>query len=377
MAETRYPSVYIDRLGRQLILWAKYGISDARAMKLLRLWLGYDLVHLMDKKGRFTFHSFNQIRQMLGYPSLASMLDDIRKSRSFVLLSSDVDVSLLKDHNIFTRTRPHRELENGLTMFYSPLWRNREESDGEALPGSIPESRKSSRKCDGIYSNTLDSTPTGSTAEAVAAGMTAADEQANEGLTVDQIVMLEEQRMSQHIHHAKLYFRGLVNSRDNMQREPIEWVRKFLQQPVSHKRGELKGYGLSLEEANEVLELLIDSELAPHFARDRQFMSPSKLARPETRIYQVTNYIKRYSQDMIKRAVKRWKTRSVERKKEQERRAEELEKLNRPLSPHEWQDREGIRWMEDSRGNMMRVPDQAPPRPSADAMWNYLDKKWQ
>lgn len=376
MAETRYPSVYIDRLGRQLTLWTKYGISDARALKLLRLWLGYDLVHLMDKKGRYTFHSFNAIRQVLGYPNLSTMLDDIRKSHSFVLLSCDVDPETLKEHNVYTQLRPTRELTDGLTMFYSPLWHEREEDDGEALPGSIPLGQKNSQNLDRLYSNTLDSKPTGSTAEAVAAGKAAAADEGYATLTIEQVATLEEQRLTQHIRDAKLYFRGLVGNKDDFQREPIDWLMKLLQQPLHPTPGRPKGYGLTTEEACEALEVLIDTELAPHFARDRQFMSPSRQAKPETRIYQVTNYVKRFSKDMVERAMKRWKKRAAERQRDQARRQEELVRLNRPLSPYEWQDAAGLRWMEDSRGNVMQVPAEAPPRPGESAMWNYVDQGW-
>lgn len=377
MAETRYPSVYIDRLGRQLTLWEKYGLSATHSMRLLRLWLGYKLTNLMDTKGRYTFHSFNQLRQIVGYRSIQEMIADIKISKSFVLLSCDIDTTLLKDHTIFTPCRPEREYQNHVTAFFSPYWHKWEKTDGNVLPGSIDECCKCNCKCNDIDNNTLDNkTLSGGTAEAEAAGLPAAMELAEEALTIEQVEAIEQLELKQQIREVKLYFRKLASNEDKRQHEPIEWLMMRLTQPVNPPPGKMKGYGLSHDEASQALEVLIDSELAQHFARDKNFMAPDRIAKPENRIYQVTNYIKKYSGPMLKNAVKRWKKRAAERQREQERRAEELEKLNRPLSPHEWQDREGIRWMEDSRGNVMRVPDQAPPRPSADAMWNYLDGKW-
>lgn len=377
MAETRYPSVYIDRLGRQLILWARYGISDARAMKLLRLWLGYDLVHLMDTKGRFTFHNFNAIRQLLGYPNLSTMLEDIRKSRSFVLLSADVDPETLKEHNIYTQIRPIREFSDRLTMFYSPLWHEWEIMDGEPLPGSIVGSQKNSQNLDRLYNNTLDNkTLSGGTAEAEAADEAAAVEPAVESLSVEQVEAIELQEMKKLIREVKLYFRSLVSNEDKRQHEPIEWLMMRLTQPLNPPPGKMKGYGLTHEEACQALEVLIDTELAPHFARDKYFMAPDRVAKPEKRIYQVTNFVKKYSGQMVKNAVMRWKKRAAERQRDQARRKEEQVKQNRPISPYEWQDTEGHRWMEDSRGNVMQVPPEAPPRPSESAMWNYVAQGW-
>lgn len=372
---TRYPSVYIDRLGRQLALWEQYGISDSRALKLLHLWIGYKMTRFMDSQGRYTFHSFNQLRQQLGYKTVPQMLDDIRRSRSFVLLSCDIAPSLLKDQPFFAHCRPEREYQDRLTAFFSPVWHELGESDGKPLEGSLADCRIWSRKCDGIDNNAFDNkTLTGSTADAVEAGLTASVRR--ESLSLEEVEALERQEVMEAISHARTYFHGLIRNTDARQREPIEFIIWKLRQPKDAPRGKVKGYGLTLEEAYEVLEIMIDKELAPHFARDKSFNSPSKVVKPENRIYQVTAYVKKYSSDMMVRAFKKWSKRLADRSREASRREAEKVRLNRPLSPHEWQDDYGIRWMEDNRGNLITIPSDAPPRPSAESVWNFISSQW-
>lgn len=372
---TRYPSVYIDRLGRQLALWVQYGITDSRSLKLLHLWIGYKMTRFMDSQGRYTFHSFNQLRQQLGYKTVQQMLDDLARSRSFVLLSCDINASLLKDLSLFAPSRPEREYPNRITAFFSPLWHEWTQTDGEPLDGSMADCRIWSRKCDGIDNNTLDNnTLTGSTAAAVEAGI--ATSVNREALSLEEVEALEREEVLQAISQAKAYFHGLVRNQDARQREPIEFITWKLQQPLNAPRGKVKGYGLTAEEAYEVLEIMIDKELAPHFARDKSFNSPSKLAKPENRIYQVTAYVKRYSTDMMARSVKRWKKRLADRHRDASRREAEMVRQNRPLSPHEWQDSDGQRWMEDTKGNLISIPCDAPPRPTDVAIWNFISNNW-
>ena len=352
--DTRYPSVYVDRLGRQLALWHQYGLSDARAMKLLQLWIGYGLTQYMDKEGRYTFHSFNALRKILGYKTTVEMIDDVRRSQSFILLSCDVDVKLLKEYQFPCEVRPNRELQDGLTCFFSPLWKTLEEKDGNALPGSIVASRILSRICDDIDNNTLDNKiPSGGSAGA----------------------MMKEESKRQ-LTAAQEYFRGLIHNANPQQREPIDHLVRWLGQPEQPKPGQLKGYGLDAEQAYEVIDIMIETELAPHFAFDKSFSDPDKVKHPEKRIYQVTGFIKRYASKMVGNAVSRWRKRRASREASEAARLEAAIRKNRPLSPYEWQDLDGRRWMDDRQGRAVTIKPEAPPRPSDTAQWNYFDKCW-
>lgn len=381
--KTRFPSVYVDYLGRQLRLWEKYGISDSRAMKLLRLWTGYNLTQYMDRVGRYTFHSFNHLRVALGFTSMPDMLDTIRKSQSFILLGCDIDVTLLNEHTLFTPSRPNRDNYGGMTAFYSPVWKRWDQSDGIPLSGSMSrcqesdcESQKISQKIgqnpDGIDNNNiLDNNipPVGR------AGALDADESAS-GLSVEDIEEINRQEMAQQERDVRQYFRQLAQSEDPLQHQPIELLSWRLQQPENPPRGKAKGYGLTADQALEVIEILIDYELAPYFVRNRSFMSPRNVEHPERRIYQVTNFVKGYCSDKLKRSYTRWKRRAAERERRSALRQEDAIRRNRPLSPYEWMDPEGVRWMDDSHGNEMRIEPEAPPRPSADAVWNYVSDSW-
>lgn len=373
MAEARYPSVYVDKLGQQLRVWERYGITDSHAMKLLRLWLGFGLTQYMDIEGRYTFHSFNQLRQLLGYPGIVQMLEDIRRSRSFVLLACDIEPSKLRDGKFFAPSRPNREFPDRLTAFYSPLWKERNESDGEALEGSIPESQKNCQTFDGLNSNTLYSnTLSGGTATAAAAS-----EAASNPSNIASVEQAERQETMERIAAAKIYFRSLIHNSDSHQREPIEYLMWRLQQPERADKGKTRGFGLSAEQAQEVIGLMIDYELAPHFARDRSFMSPSHVAKPENRIYQVTPFIKRYSSEMQSRAVSRWRKQQAVQEQREARCQANAIRQNRPLSPHEWQEPDGSRYYEDAADGIVLIPADAAPRPTEDAHWNRFAKAWK
>lgn len=368
MANLRYPSVYIDHLGRQLCLWSRYGISDSRSLKLMRLWTGYQLTCYMDSLGRYTFHSFNQLRQQLGYKTIQLMLNDVRCSQSFVLISADIDPASLKETKIFAQRRPNQEYANHITAFFSPLWHKWSEADGTPLDGSIHDCRIWSRKCDHNDNNALDNNnPTGSTADA---------EDIAQAMSLEQIEELEREEVVQNIQSAKLYFRTLIHNPDARQREPIEYLIWRFTQPEHPSPGKAKGFGLTPQQAYEVLTILIDKELAPHFARDQKFMAPQKVMNPAGRIYQVMAYVKRYSNRMQERAFKQWKSHAEECNQRALCRLAEQERDNHPLSPHEWTDTNGIRWYESASGKKHRIEEEAPPRPSATSVWNFISNSW-
>lgn len=374
--ETRYPSVYIDRLGRQLSVWEQYGIADSHALKLLRLWTGYGLTQYMDAQGRYTFHSFNQLRLLLGYKSFSLMLDDLRRCRSFVLLSCDIDPSSLREKVLFSQTRPNKEYTERITAFFSPVWHEWSEKDGEPLDGSMEVSRKMGRKCDDNYNNTCyNKNLTGSTAGAVEAVVPASGQEGP--MSISDIEAQQKRELLHAIAHAKAYFRGLVQNDQAAQREPMEMLLYRFQQPLTPEKGQAKGFGLTPEQAHELLLLMIDKELAPHFARDRQFMSPNRIKDPSQRIYQVKNYIKKYSTDMATRSYRQWLKQNAEKERAAAQLATQQRRQQRPISPHEWQEPDGSRYYDDLADGLMLIPADAPPRPSAEAHWNKFTKQWQ
>lgn len=374
--ETRYPSVYVDYLGRQLRLWRQYGIADSYRMKLADLWLGYGFTQYMDVQGRYTFHSFNQLRKEVGYPSIQKLFDDLRRCRSFVLLSSDVDTSLLPNKQFFLRARPDREYPDHITMFFSPVWHTWEEKDGHPLPGSIEMSQKKSQNLDANYNNTCyNKNLTGSTAGAVEAVVPASGQEVP--MSISDIEAEQKRELLHAIAHAKAYFRGLIQNAQAAQREPMEMLLYRFQQPLTPEKGQAKGFGLTPEQAHELLLLMIDKELAPHFARDRQFMSPNRIKDPSQRIYQVKNYIKKYSTDMATRSYRQWLKQNAEKERAAAQLATQQRRQQRPISPHEWQEPDGSRYYDDPADGLMLIPADAPPRPSAEAHWNKFAKKWQ
>lgn len=373
--ESRYKKISLELIWRQLYAWEQYGITDSHAMKLFRLWMGCGLTQYMDTKGRYTFHSFNQLRQVLGFRTLHDMFECLRRCRSFVLLSCDIDKSLLQGNQLFRQSRPDKEFPDRLTAFFSTVWHEWSESDGIALEGSIPGCCKCNCKCDDNNKESINNNLTGSTAGAVEAVQPASGQEVP--MSISDIEAEQKRELLHAIAHAKAYFRGLIQNAQAAQREPMEMLLYRFQQPLTPEKGQAKGFGLTPEQAHELLLLMIDKELAPHFARDRQFMSPHRIKDPSQRIYQIKNYIKKYSTDMATRSYRQWLKQNAEKERAAAQLATQQRRQQRPISPHEWQEPDGSRYYDDPADGLMLIPADAPPRPSAEAHWNKFAKKWQ
>lgn len=195
-------------------------------------------------------------------------------------------------------------------------------------------------------------------------------------MSISDIEAQQKRELLQAIAHAKAYFRGLIQNAQAAQREPMEILLYRFQQPLTPEKGQVKGFGLTPEQAHELLQLMIDRELAPHFARDRQFMSPNRIKDPTQRIYQVKNYIKKFSTDMATRSYRQWLKQNAEKERAAAQLATQQRRQNRPISPHEWQEPQGNRYYQDPADGVVLIPNDAPPRPSAEAHWNKFASLW-
>lgn len=385
--ESRFPTIPAELLGRMLSVWEQYGITDSHSKKLLRLWLGYGYTQYMDAKGRYTFHSFSRLRQVLGFRTMQDMFDSIRRCKSFVLVSCDIDTSLLRGKQLFSHTRPEKEFPNRLTAFYCTQWHQWSKEEGTPLDGSSSEYCKCDCKCNdnnNIFNN--NNNLTGGTAGAVEAVQPASVGSGAKAvvpasgqevpMSINDIEAEQKRELLHAIAHAKAYFRGLIQNAQAAQREPMEMLLYRFQQPLTPEKGQAKGFGLTPEQAHDLLLLMIDKELAPHFARDRQFMSPNRIKDPSQRIYQVKNYIKKYSTDMATRSYRQWLKQNAEKERAAAQLATQQRRQQRPISPHEWQEPDGSRYYDDPADGLMLIPADAPPRPSAEAHWNKFTKQW-
>ena len=134
-------------LARQLRMWRSYHIPDAHALKLLKLWLGFEFMDLMDDFGRIPVPYFNEVRRRLGYKTFMNLLADIRRCQSFYIVGDS---------------------GQDITAIFSPVWHRYEEADGMLLSGSITlkSAQSSVVKCDEfkvLYNQVI---PTGSNATA-------------------------------------------------------------------------------------------------------------------------------------------------------------------------------------------------------------------
>ena len=316
------------------------------------------------------------------------MFDSIRRCKSFVLVSCDIDTSLLRGKQLFSHTRPEKEFPNRLTAFYCTQWHQWSKEEGTPLDGSSSEYCKCDCKCNdnnNIFNNNKNLT--GGTAGAVEAVQPASVGSGAKAvipasgqevpMNINDIEAEQKRELFQAIAQAKAYFRGLIHHEQAAQREPMEMLLYRFQQPLTPEPGKQKGFGLTPEQAHELLLLMIDKELAPHFARDRQFMSPNRIKDPSQRIYQVKNYIKKYSTDMATRSYRQWLKQNAEKERAAAQLATQQRRQQRPISPHEWQEPDGSRYYDDPADGLMLIPADAPPRPSAEAHWNKFTKQWQ
>lgn len=117
MTAPKIPHVAWNYMGKQLKLWKRNKLSEGHSNKMLRLWIGYEFVDLIDQDGKIQRQYFNEVRHRLGYNCWVNLLKDIQRTNSFYIIGK-------KDKDV--------------TSFFSPIWRRYEETDGQLLIGSIP-----------------------------------------------------------------------------------------------------------------------------------------------------------------------------------------------------------------------------------------------
>ena len=111
--------IYWNELGRLMKMWKAFRISDARALKLMRLYIGYDLTDLMDGEGRYPGSQLNELRRRLGYTTVYKLMADVIASKAFFVVgNSDRDVRAV----------------------FSPLWHRYVQEDGGTV--CTPESHR-------------------------------------------------------------------------------------------------------------------------------------------------------------------------------------------------------------------------------------------
>lgn len=332
MVTQRRPAVRVEDLGRQLRMWRTYRMNDTHAHKMLRLWLGYEFRDLMDVYGRFPVQYFNEIRRRLGFRTLSLLLENVRTCQSFYIVGTD---------------------EEHISAFFSSVWHNYEEADGHLLKGS--SSLKKLSDSDASKDNIIKRNPTGGNADA---------------FSLERDEWVKRRQVSD-------YFKWMRSQTDAEHVSVVASAMNRIRCPHDKKGNLLKDLMLTETEAEEVWEILVATQLVPYFTAREEFFKPDFMQHPGNRVHWMKNFFKKFVGRMITEACKQWRKRRVDIEAEVARRRDEAQQQNRPRSPHEWEDADGLRWYQLPDGKRQQIPAEAEPRPSETSIFNYIRKQWQ
>lgn len=350
MPSPRRPQVFWNHLGRQLKMWKSYRIVDAHALKLLKLWLGYDFLDLMDEFGRIPVPYFNEVRRRLGYKTFALLLDDIRRSQSFYIVGNS---------------------ESDITAFFSPLWHNYEAADGVLLRGSMKVEESQNESQNGGYSKEISKeinnkeNPTGGNATAISDVTNPADETQH---------LKREVFVRRRI--VKDYFTWLLRQQDSEHRSMVDDLMFRICNPRRKSGEHIPELALNEAQGKEVFQIMVDSYLVPYFQTREEFFKPTFIQHPEKRVFWLSRLFKKYGGDFIYKARNRWRRVRKDLEAEALAMADQQQMQYRPHSPHEWEDPQGNRWYIAPNGSRYTIPQGSPPRPTETSTFNYISQKW-
>ena len=328
------PYVTVQALGSMLYRWERYGLSDSSITKMLALWDGMQLRDLMDDCGRWPKAELSYVARRIGYHSFQSMIDDVRRSHGFYILGND---------------------EGDITSLCSPVWYDVKKLGGKLLDGSSPIEdlgQNGAQNCPDNNSYNNNNNPTGSNAEALAIGMA--------------------RRM------VKDYFAWLLEQQDPQQAALVQRLLDMCMHPRDGRGHLIADQQIALEaDGRALMQLLIETRLVPYLAERREFFKPVFTAHPEQRYFWLRNLFKpRFIRQQVIDARRIWLRRIQSAALQEKIQQQALVRQNRPLSPYEWTDDDGFRWYELDGVDRL-IQQDAPPRPSALACWDYVNSCWK
>lgn len=312
------PYVTVQALGSMLYRWERYGLSDSSITKMLALWDGMQLRDLMDDCGRWPKAELYCVAKRLGYKTTRQMIDDVMRTREFQLLGTSEDVHAIA----------------------SPVWCK---MDNEPENGTE----------NGSYNNSYNNNnPTGSNAEALAIGMA--------------------RRM------VKDYFAWLLEQQDPQQAALVQRLLDMCMHPRDGLGHLIADQQIALEaDGRALMQVLIETRLVPYLAERREFFKPVFTAHPEQRYFWLRNLFKpRFIRQQVIEARRIWLRRIQSAALQEKIQQQALVRQNRPLSPYEWTDDDGFRWYELDGVDRL-IQQDAPPRPSDLACWDYVNSCWK
>ena len=342
----------LEYLGRQLKLWKRYGVSDSYAIKLMKIWIGYETRDLMDELGRYPAQNFNELRRRFNFVSTQKLLEKLQLCHSFYASGVKTDAGIQ------------------ICYVFSPVWHHYEETDGELLFGA-EKSQDFSQDFDGNITENIYINTTVGNAEAFSPEGGGGRFEVN----VEGLKMTDEKKIRQSI--VRNYFKWIETSGDSDHKAFLADIKYRICNPRNKKGEIVDELKLTAQQGDEVCQILTDRILANYLSGREQFFSDNYMTHPEKRIYWMKNLMKKYGFGFIKDARDQWKKQHVEIEAEVAKKLQKEQKKYRPVCEFEWMDEEGVRWYEDYLGKPLQIPADALPRPSATSTYNLIKKEWR
>ena len=315
-------TISVTELQKTIRLWKSRKITDSFIPKLLELYLG--LTAYMNNERVYPIENFYDISNALKFRNTRCLIVAVKQCGSFVFESEDNGY--------------------GMKNFYS-LFLDQEESS-DKMQSKLPSKMQSDNN---IYNINNISKESSSDEEVSPEG-----DKPLEAFSDKKNIVTPESLAS-----AKEFFH-LINE-DSAQKAQI--LTPLINWFQLHE-------GLTRSHACEDLVYLVNELLIPYFAGQARFMKSNHIGR----LCWLNNLLKSaHGQHLMTDAARGSREKRVETA--QENRINQ--RNNHPVSEFDWTDPEtGMRFYDDDLEGAVNIPEEAQPRPSAEAVWNVLSKEW-
>lgn len=358
-------------LGRMIKQAERKGMSATVIMRLLKLYIGTDTHSLLNEWGVYMQCNFNQLASVLKMKSPTELIQQVRDSEWFIM--GECPSSQRKFYSLVWFASPlfldKKELTEQLAREDAPLEPLAPLTDEVMLGGLFssgitPEldSKNGPVNCIINYTGKNYIILSGRKQQTASGTFVSPEKQSPAKRKLpetvrDQIVSQFINEMRQSDVHRPM-FEGILNMLTNPSKNgvPIQRAEKF-----------------SMQEAREILRILMYCHVKPYFMDSERFFSNQSLT---NRVAWLQSLLySSFGKRLLGKAKVQYK-RTCHRKQRQEQQTDlQNRRSNRPLSPHEWMEND-TRYYQDSLDGVVEIPADAPPRPSATCHWNFVNLFW-
>jgi len=333
--KARKTNISVMELQKTIRQWRSCKITDSTIPKLLDLYLG--LTAYMNEAKVYPIENYYDIKISLRFTTTQALIEAVKKSRSFgFILDSE---------------------QKQIRAFYSPLWYDcnseiptNKVSESTESPQTLPQAFAQTSAVDNnIYNINNISKESSSDEEVSPEG-----DKPLEAFSDKKNIVTPESLAS-----AKKFFH-LINEDSAQKAQILTPLINWFQQ---HE-------GLTRSHACENLVYLVNGLLIPYFAGQARFMKSNHIGR----LCWLNNLLKSaHGQHLMNDAARGSREKRIETA--QENRINQ--RNNHPVNEFEWTDPEtGMRFYDDDLEGAVNIPEEALPRPTAEAVWNVLSEEW-